>query len=140
VFFKEIKADAATLRLPWAQQERRAVAGVVGADPVRAIALSGVCAPLATRVQTILLPAALERLGRHPSAELGQDLWDSRSDSVDAGGARTALFAWVEAVMGRRAGESHISYGTAGGRIGRDSREGRPKSAQTQIENQLKKL
>jgi hypothetical protein len=140
VFLQGDQADAATLRLPRAQQERRAVAALDGAAAVRAVALSSVCASMAARVQALLLPAALECLGRLPRSELGQGLWDSRRHPVDAGGGGTALFSRFKAVMGRRADEQRLSYVSAGGPMAGVPGEMKKKCADTDQKTVQKKL
>jgi hypothetical protein len=86
-----------------------------GAASVRAVALSSVCASITARIQALLLPAALECLGRLSRSELGQGLWDNSRDPVDAGGGGTGLFSRFKAVMGRRADEQRLSYVSSGG-------------------------
>ena len=109
------QADTAVVRLSGPQQERRPVASVDGVDPVCAAAVPGLRQQLAARLQTVLLSAAFERLGRCLGRQPGVALWDSRWRSGNAGSAAAVVFAHFWAATGAVVSDAHLVYGTADG-------------------------
>jgi hypothetical protein len=122
-----LQADFATVRFPGPQQKRRGVASLDGAASILAAAVCGLRQPLATRLQAVFLPVALERLGRRLYCQPCGAVWDSTRRSHHARSTRAAVFArfWpleIARVTNHTPAVGQQTDGFAKGEVARDKK------------------